>query len=127
MMASMDLSDRKLNRTAPATDRTAGGRLTGAGQNRPASCYFARPWLFLSIHDIVKTVAGTVAGALLRPLIHTGHRYVSRPIVQDDGGKGGLRPVHLLRRADQHQDQRGGLADLYPADGRRNRPPHRLR
>ena len=32
------------------------------GSKEPASCYFARPWLFLSIHDIVKTSAGALAG-----------------------------------------------------------------
>ena len=53
--------------------------------------------------------------------------HVPRPTVQADGGEAGLGPVHLLRRADQHQDQRHRLAHLHPADGRGDRAPRRLR
>src|ERR1700680_5147308 len=123
MMASMESAVERQIVALAGHRRAAGGRRTGAAQKERASCYFARPWFYLSIHDIVKTSAGAGAGLWPDFTFCTGHRHVPRPIVQDDGGETGLGPVHLLRRADQHQDQRRGLPDRHPADGRRNRAP----
>ena len=52
--------------------------------------------------------------------------YLDR-LFTSDGRQAGLGPVHLVRRADQHQGQRRRLADLDAADGRRDGAPHRLR
>src|SRR6266516_4292358 len=98
MMASMEFSAQESDK------RTRPPRKTRA-RSRRASCYFARPWLFLSIHDIGKPVGGRVKQRSRRAARVTTERYVPRPTFQADGGETGIRPVPLLRCADQHQDQ----------------------
>ena len=93
-------------------------------------------WKAPAIHDII--MESTFVRAAARCRLSTAPRdrracvaakghHVPRPTVQADGGEAGLRPVHLLRRADQHQGQRRRAAGVHAADGRRDRPPHRLR
>src|SRR5438874_5501012 len=118
MMASMEISAQEMNK------RTRPPRKTAHGAAVPVvtllelgySCQFmtlsSRP------RRARKSSVGT-GGATTR--------YVPRPTAQADGGEAGIRPVHLLRRADQHQDQRRRVGHFYPADGRRDGPAHRLR
>ena len=102
MIASMELARMGLSRRPAGVRRNRHGarqRLAGDRGSESVADFMTLSW---TAH------AGSVLLAATTGHCSRGDEadHVPRPTVQADGREAGVGPVHLLRRADQHQGQR---------------------